>query len=104
MSSGFFLATRNEVLYERDLSSHRYDDDQLVNPIYGIPHLAHSASPEKRYRGIDREPLQALTDDDARLFTEAGRPAKANAATNRLSEIETRTQRDDGWTTFLKDI
>jgi hypothetical protein len=104
MSSGYLLATRYEVLYQRALDSHTYDNNPIGKPIYGIPFSAPLTPPEKKYRGIDREPLQALTYDVAKLFTEAGTPSEANAATNLLEAIEIRAGRDDGWVTSLTDI
>jgi len=104
MSNGYLLVTRYEALYERALNNHRYDDNPLGEQIYGIPFRANLALPEKRYKGIDREPLKALTSGEAKLFTEAGIVAEASAATNLLAEIENRTHRDDGWLSFWEDI
>ncbi len=106
MSCGYLIVTRLDVLYKRALESHRYDDNPTGKPIYGIPFPAYATPPPNspKYRGIDREPLQALTYDEAQLFTEAGTPCKANAATNLLSEIENRINRDDGYISSLEDI
>jgi hypothetical protein len=104
MSNGYLLVTRYEVLYQRALNSHTYDNNPTGEAIYGIPFPPNPTPTEKMYRGIDREPLQALTHDEAKLFTEAGTPAEASAATNLLSEIENQTKRDDGWLTSLEDI
>lgn len=106
MNCGYLLVTRYETLYQRALESHRYDNNPIGKPIYGIPFPDYPTSPKGRpvYRGIDREPLQALTYGEAQLFTDAGTPCKANAATNLLSEVERQTIRDDGWVTSLQDI
>jgi len=106
MNCGYLLATRYETLYQRALESHRYGNNPTGKSIYGIPSPCHLTSPKHRpiYRGIDREPLLALTYCEAHLFTDAGTPCKANAATNLLSEVEGRTARNDGWVTSLQDI
>jgi hypothetical protein len=57
-----------------------------------------------RYRGIDRQPLEALTYHEAELFTKAGTPTKANKATALLAEIAESTGREDGWISSPKEI
>jgi hypothetical protein len=107
MASGYLIVTKFSVLYDTALRSGRYDDNpKTSSPIYGIPHRSRPVPPEglPQYRGIDREPLQGLTYDYARLFTEAGFPREANEATVLLDEIESTTGRDDGWVTASEDI
>ena len=107
MASGYLIVTRFSVLYEAALRSGRYDDNPRESgPIYSIPHRSRPVPPEglPQYRGIDREPLQGLTFEHARLFTEAGFPCEANEATVLLDEIESTTGRDDGWVTASEDI
>lgn len=107
MASGYLIVTRFEVLYEAALKSGRYDDNpKTAEPIYGIPHGSRHVPPEAfpRYRGIDRDPLAALSLEEARLFTEMAIPSEANDATALLDEIETSTGREDGWTSSLEDI
>ncbi len=102
MSAGYQLATRYEVLYR----GYAENDLAIDKPIYGVPWKG-DINPRPgapRYRGVDREPLRGLTIEIARLFTEAGSPAKANPATELLYEIETRTGREDGWVTSPADI
>ena len=105
MSSGYLIVTRHEVLYKTALESRRYDDNPTGKAIYGIP-FVDPVAPDNvpRYRGIDRDPLHALTFDVAELFSEAGIPSKASAGTQLLSEIENSTNRDDGWVTSFPDI
>ena len=107
MASGYLIVTRFSVLYDAALRSGRYSDNpRAPGPIYGIPHKSRPVPPEglPQYRGIDREPLDALIFEHARLFTEAGFPCEANEATVLLDEIESTTGRDDGWVTASEDI
>ncbi|HSB71285.1 MAG TPA: hypothetical protein VLT62_18310 [Candidatus Methylomirabilis sp.] len=107
MASGYLIVTRFEALYDAGLRSGRYDrNPKTTAPIYGIPHKSRPLPPEgvPRYRGIDRQPLQALTCDQARLFTEAGTPSEANPAAVVLDAVECLTGREDGWVSSLEDI
>jgi hypothetical protein len=104
MASGYLIVTRFEVLYDAALRSGRYD--QLPHPIYGVPHRS-SPVPQPgrpRYRGIDRQPLEALSADEARDIAAAGTPCEATPATVLLATIEAATARKDGWLTTPDDV
>jgi hypothetical protein len=102
MASGYLIPTRFDVLYAAAIQKGTYNENPAVSaPIYGIPHQS-SPSPSStrpQYRGIDREPLSALSFENARIFTEAGTPCEATDATALLDEIEVATGREDGWVT-----
>lgn len=107
MASGYLIVTRFEVLYNAAVRSGRYDDNlKTTEPIYGIPHRSRPVPPENlpRYRGIDREPLKALSFAEAKAIAETGTPCEANAATALLAEIESATGREDGWLTDPEDV
>ena len=102
MASGFLIVTRFEALYAAAIQKGTYNDNPVVNtPIYGIPHKScpTPSSSRPKYRGIDREPLSALSFENARLFTGAGTPCVATDATALLAEYEDTTGREDGWVT-----
>ena len=107
MASGYLIVTRFEVLYDAALRSGQYDVHPVITgPIYGIPHKSRPVLPAgfPRYRGIDREPLRALSYEAAKQITESGLPSEANEATALLWDIETNTGREDGWVTSAQDI
>jgi hypothetical protein len=107
MASGYLIATRFELLYDAALRSGRYDNNpNTTEPIYGVPHKSRAILPPNfpRYRGINRDPLRALSYEEAKLFTEAGTPSVASEATAVLDKIELSTGREDGWVTSANDI
>src|ERR1043166_3259484 len=64
MASGYLIATRFELLYDAALRSGRYDNNpNRTEPIYGVPHKSRAILPPNfpRYRGINRDPLRALS-------------------------------------------
>jgi len=99
--------TRPDVLYVDAIRHGTYDNNPVVStPIYGIPHKSRP-SPDaayRQYRGIDREPLDALSFDDARQLTGDGISCEATEATALLDEIELATGREDGWVTDRHSI
>ncbi len=107
MASGYLIATRFDVLYAAGIQRRAYDNILTdSSPIYGVPHesLPLPGGTRPRYRGIDRQPLRALTYESARLITEAGVPCEANDATAVLDQIEVATGREDGWVTERHSI
>jgi len=107
MASGYIIVKRFDVLYDAALRGGRYNDNpKNTSPIYRIPHRNRPVPPQgmPKYRGIDREPLRALLFEEARIFTEAGTPSEANAATNLLNKIELTNNREDGWVTTSEEI
>ncbi|MDQ7780082.1 MAG: hypothetical protein RDV41_10295 [Planctomycetota bacterium] len=107
MASGYLIVKQFDVLYDAAVRSGTYNDNPATaEPIYGIPHKSRPlvAQGLPRYRGIDREPLRALTSEHAKLFTEVGTPCTATPATNLFDEIETTTGREDGWITTVGDM
>ncbi len=109
MSSGYLIAAQFETLYEHALNNQAYDDHPQLSkkrPIYGIP-LKEFPEPREdtpRYRGIDREPLDAMSYEEAKILREAEVPVEANDATALLQQIQDRTGREDGWVTRIEDI
>ena len=107
MASGYLIATRFDVLYGAALEADLHNDNPAVStPIYGIPHksLPSPNGPRPRYQGIDREPLSAISFEDARRIAEGGTPCEATEATALLDEIELATGRTDGWVTDGQSI
>jgi hypothetical protein len=105
MASGYLIPTRFDVLYRRAIANGTYDPAPAPRPFYGIPTamLPEPMTQPKRYRGIDREPLCALSYEDARLFSEAGTQVAANDGMAFLSAVEAATGREDGWITSIDD-
>jgi len=111
MASGYLFVTRYEVIYEAALQSGRYDKNPVTGvtdakPIYGLPHPSRPilTAGSLRYRGIDREPLGALSVALANVIAKSGVPCEATPATALLDEIELATGREDGWLTELADV
>lgn len=106
MAFGFLIPTRYEVLYERAISSGTYDPPPLPKLYYGIPcrFLPNPSDQPKHYRGIDREPLWALSHEDADGFlATADKPRVADQAMDFLWRVQIATGRDDGWLTSAED-
>ncbi len=90
MASGYLIVTRYKVLYQKALGSHRYDNNPIDKPIYGVP-VANRRQPPKdkpKYRGIDRDPVYGMSFASAEMITTPGHPVEANLATQRLEEIQ----------------
>ncbi len=107
MASGYLIVTQFDVIYDAALRSGVYDDNPKTSePIYGIPHRLRPILREEatRYRGIDREPLSAVSNELAQAIRESGTPCVANDATILFDEIETTTGREDGWLTEREDV
>lgn len=110
MASGYKILIRYEVAYRRALESHSYDDNPIAHPVYAVPCAAYPDPPlwQPKYRGIDREDLPAMTDEDARMWSAASPGGsvtyEATPATRFLRVVELKTGREDGWVTSMSDI
>ncbi|HRX85841.1 MAG TPA: hypothetical protein P5572_12555, partial [Phycisphaerae bacterium] len=103
MASGYIIVKKFSVLCTEFLQVQ--SDGHPPVPFYGIPH---PRRPEPigmpQYRGIDREPVYALTSELVDLLSRDGFDCRATPATTLLDEIEVTSGREDGWVTEARDI